>query len=249
MAVERALVTGATSGIGEAVARRLGRRGALVGVLGRNAAAADMVCATVVAEGGTALPLIADVADPDQVAAAVERFASHGGGIDTVVASAGIGAAGTVIDTDIADWRRIVDVNLGGVFFAAKFTMPFLLASRGTFTAISSDAGITGGSGFAAYSASKHGVVGLVRCLALDHGPSGVRSNVICPAFVETPMISELSPADRDFFEKAVPLGRFATADEVAAAVAFLSSAEASYFNGAVHHLDGGSTAGYFLPA
>jgi meso-butanediol dehydrogenase / (S,S)-butanediol dehydrogenase / diacetyl reductase len=121
----------------------------------------------------------------------------------------------------------------------------------GTFTAISSDAGIVGAPGYAAYCASKHGGVGLVRTLALDHGPQGVRSNVICPGMVETPMSEEAmasySEAERTFYRSNVPLGRFGKPEEVAQAVMHLSSADASYSNGMVYSIDGGSTAGHFF--
>jgi meso-butanediol dehydrogenase/(S,S)-butanediol dehydrogenase/diacetyl reductase len=126
-----------------------------------------------------------------------------------------------------------------------------LLASKGTFTAIASDAGLQGAVGYAAYCASKHAVVGFVRCLALDHGPQGVRSNVVCPGWVETPMADELlavaSESEIAFYRGSVPLGRFARPQEVAKAVLHLSSVEASFANGMTYSIDGGSTAGYFF--
>jgi meso-butanediol dehydrogenase/(S,S)-butanediol dehydrogenase/diacetyl reductase len=148
-------------------------------------------------------------------------------------------------------WSQLMRINLDGVFYTARFTMPHLLKSKGTFTAISSDAGVQGAPGYAAYCASKHGVIGFVRTLALDHGPQGVRSNVICPGMVETPMSEEAmvsySEAERAFYRGNVPLGRFGKPDEVAKAILHLSSRDASYSNGMVYSIDGGSTAGYFF--
>ena len=250
---ERAIVTGATSGIGRAVAVRLAKRGAAVAVLGRNAAAAQQVAAELVDAGGVAFVAQADVSNAGQVQAAVSRFVAEYGGIDTVVASAGIALTGHVTDCDLADWDRLMATNLNGVFYLARYTIPELLKSRGTFTAISSDAGVQGACGYAAYCASKHAINGLIKCLALDYGSKGVRCNSVCPGFVETPMAEQLltgaSAEEVEFYKGIVPIGRFARPDEVAAAVAHLSSAEASYVNGMIYNLDGGSTAGFYRGA
>jgi meso-butanediol dehydrogenase/(S,S)-butanediol dehydrogenase/diacetyl reductase len=249
---EFALVTGATSGIGLEVACALAVRGAVVGLLGRRGDRADALAAKLRELGGDGIALPADVGDPRQVEAAVSKLVGLTGRLDTVVANAGIALTGTVIDMAEEDWSRIMRCNLDGMFYTARFTIPHLLASKGTFTAIASDAGLQGAVGYAAYSASKHAVVGFVRCLALDHGPQGVRSNVVCPGWVETPMADELlavaSEPEIAFYRASVPLGRFARPQEVAKAVLHLSSAEASFANGMTYSIDGGSTAGYFFP-
>ncbi|MGE3598500.1 MAG: SDR family NAD(P)-dependent oxidoreductase [Dehalococcoidia bacterium] len=248
---ERAIVSGATSGIGRAIAVRLARRGAVVGILGRSSAAAQEVAAEVTRAGGVPFIAQTDVADVRQVEAAVRGFVAEHGGIETVVSSAGILVTGTVTDTLLADWDRVFATNLNGTFYLARFTIPELIKTRGTFTALSSDAGVQGSCGFAAYTATKHALHGLIKCMALDYGRFGVRSNAVCPAFVETPMtenvLKAMTPAEIAYYKGIVPLARFATADEVADAVAHLSSDEARYVNGLMYKLDGGSTAGYYL--
>ena len=248
---ERALVTGATSGIGRAIAVRLARRGAAVGLVGRNRGAAEAVAQEVEAAGGRAHIAIADVSKAAEVKAAVEGFADAFGGLDTVVASAGIAIGGSITDCALEDWDRLMATNLNGAFYLARNAIPHLIKSRGTFTAISSDAGVQAAAGFAAYIASKHALNGLVKSMALDYGKYGVRCNTVCPAFVETPMadalLKEASAAELAYYRGIVPLGRFAIPEEVAAAVAHHTSSEASYVNGLMYRLDGGSTAGYYL--
>jgi meso-butanediol dehydrogenase/(S,S)-butanediol dehydrogenase/diacetyl reductase len=226
------------SGIGWATAFALAERGAVVGLLGRRREKAEELATRLREVGGEGIPLVADVSDPRQVEAAVARLTAITGRLDTVVANAGIAFS-------------LMRINLDGVFYTARFTMPHLLKSKGTFTAISSDAGVQSAPGYAAYCASKHGVIGFIRTLALDHGPQGVRSNVICPGMVETPMSEEAmvsySEAERAVYRGNVPPGRFGKPDEVAKAILHLSSRDASYSNGMVYSIDGGSTAGYFF--
>jgi NAD(P)-dependent dehydrogenase (short-subunit alcohol dehydrogenase family) len=245
---ELAFVTGATSGIGKATALRLAARGSVVGLVGRNAQAGQELTEKIKRTGGSAMFLPADVSKSDRVARAVDDFVRAYGGIDTVVSSAGIAVIGEVTDMDERDWHRIIDTNLTGTFYVARFTIPHMLArGGGSFTAVSSDAGVTGSSGYAAYCASKHGVNGLIRCLALDYGAKGIRANAVCPGFVETPMAELLTPEERELWKRFVPLGRFASPEEVAEAIAHLSSPAAAYTNGMMFSLDGGSTAGYYF--
>ena len=247
-----ALVTGAGLGIGRAAATELAGRGYAVGLLDRSADGIAETAQAITAAGGTSQQLLADVTDSGQVAAAVAGLAERHGRLDAVAACAGIEVLGDVITTDEPAWRRALDVNVTGVFLTAKHIMPLLLNSGGAFVAVASDAGVTGAQGYSPYAASKHAVVGLIRCMALDFGARGVRSNVVCPAFVETPMAGRIfadSPAgEYDFYQAAVPLGRFAQAQEIARAIAHLLSAEASYTNGLVYNIDGGATAGYYRP-
>ncbi|TXS91886.1 SDR family oxidoreductase [Parahaliea maris] len=247
---ERVIVSGATSGIGRAIAIRLASRAAVVGVMGRREEAAREVAAQVEELGCKAEVLQADVSQPSAVEDAIGAFVAKYGGIDTVVSSAGIALTGLVNDFGLDAWDQMISTNLSGTFYLAKYTLPELIKTRGTFTAISSDAGTQGAQEFAAYCATKHGVNGLIKAMALDYGASGVRCNAVCPGFVETPMADQLldgmSTEEVDYYKKSVPLGRFARPEEVANVVAHLSSTEAAYSHGMIYALDGGATSGYY---
>ena len=248
---ENAVITGAASGIGAAVARRLWERGANVFLIDRDIDRLRSVFENVDSPGGTVTLLQADVTDNPRLKDLFAEVEAQGG-VDNVVHCAGVARVGTVIEMDEASFDFVLDVNLKGTFLLAKNAMPSLMKRKGSFTAIASDAGTQGASGYAAYCASKHGVVGLIKSMALDHGPQGVRCNAICPGFVETPMLDQLfadNPSDRTFYERTVPLGRFARPTDVAELAAFISSPAGSYLNGAIIALDGGSTAGYFSSA
>lgn len=251
---ESAVVTGAASGIGRETALALARRGAAVALLDRDGAKTKAVAEEITRGGGIALALATDVADSAQMKAAIDKAAASHGGLDTVVAAAGIAITGSVLQMTEADWHRTIAVNLTGPYLTARHAVPHLLErGGGSYVAISSDAGIRGSMGFAAYCASKHAVIGLVRCLALDHGHQGIRSNAVCPSFVDTPMADQLLSDDnvpeKTFYERRVPLGRFARAAEVARVILHLSSPEASYTNGMFYVIDGGTTAGTYTAA
>jgi NAD(P)-dependent dehydrogenase (short-subunit alcohol dehydrogenase family) len=244
------LVTGAASGIGKAIAEAALRDGYEVvlvdldeGVLG--------AAATELTTHGTVHTFAADVTDEGSLVSGLANTRGQRAPLTGVAASAGIEVLGTVDQLDPAAWDRCLAVNLTGVFNTARAALPELLTSQGSFVAVASDAGITGAQGYAAYCASKHGVVGLVKAMALDYGPRGVRVNAVAPAFVETPMADRIFDGDdtaRDYYRSVVPLGRFAQPPEVANAVLHLLGPGASYTNGHVYRVDGGATAGYFEP-
>lgn len=246
-----AFVTGAGSGIGRATAVRFGRDGASVAVFDRDPVAAATVVEEVEAVGGRAIAQVGDVTDERQVASAVARTVAEFDGLDAVAACAGVEVTGTVTTMEDGAWERALAVNLTGVMHTARQTIPAMVDDDGgAFVAISSDLGIQGAPDWTPYAVAKHGVVGLIRCLALDYGPLGVRSNVICPSFVKTPMADRirdgLPDKEQKAWERMLPLGRFASSDEIASVVHHLLSRDASYTNGLVYAVDGGETAGLY---
>jgi len=244
-----AIVSGGGTGIGAATARRFAAEGAHVVVTGRRSGPIEAVAEEV---GG--LAVAGDASDPAHasavVASAVERF----GGVDVVVANAGLGFGGAAADVELDRWRETIDVNLTGPMLLVRAALPALLdRGRGAIVLVSSISGIVGEGASAAYVASKAGLLGLTRSLAVDYGPRGIRTNAVCPGWVETPMgdvsmdqIAEARGISRDdayrLASAHVPLGRPARADEIAACCLFLASDESSIVNGAALVADGGAT-------
>jgi NAD(P)-dependent dehydrogenase (short-subunit alcohol dehydrogenase family) len=243
----RALVTGAAHGIGRATAERLAREGARVAVVDIDGAAAQSAAAQL---GEHALALTADVAEEDALAAAVRAAVEAYGGLDVVVANAATQLYGRDARADRLDhatWQRTLDVNLTGAFLTAKHGAKALLAAGGgAIVCTGSPAGHYGiAAGLDAYSASKAGVYGLVRVMAMDYAADGIRVNVVFPGITVTPMNRWWldDPDERARTEASIPLGRAATPEEIAAVIAFLASDEASYVTGAAWTVDGGLTA------
>ena len=241
---QTALVTGGASGIGWAVAMRLAAEGAQVwiGDLPGRARAA--------LEGRTTFaPLDLDVTEEQSVVRAVEHILAGDGQLDAVINCAGIVRGGSAQDTSHADWQRVVEVNLTGTFLVCRHALPSMLARRsGAIVNIASDAALVGQRGQAAYCASKGGVAQFTRAAALDAAPHGVRVNCVCPCFVDTPLLgawiagSENPVQARAEAASTQPMGRIGRPEEIAAAVAFLASAEANFITGIVLPVDGGAT-------
>jgi NAD(P)-dependent dehydrogenase (short-subunit alcohol dehydrogenase family) len=236
---KRALITGASSGIGRATATRFLAEGARVATLDLAGDAVD-----------GALDLRGDVSDEDAVADAVARAVEELGGLDIVIPNAATQLVGRDDRADRLDrdtWQRTLDVNLSGVFFTAKHGARALLASGGgAIVCTASPAGLYGITpGLDAYSASKAGVYGLIRVLAADFGRDGIRVNGVNPGLTETAMNGWwlTNEGARAEALRGVPLGRVARPEEIAAVITFLASDEASYVTGAVWAVDGGLTA------
>jgi meso-butanediol dehydrogenase / (S,S)-butanediol dehydrogenase / diacetyl reductase len=237
-----ALVTGGGTGIGAAVARRLVHDGYAVCVAGRRPEPLEEVAA----ETG-ALALAVDVRDEEEVNGLAATVAERLGPIAALVYSAGVSAGGTVLEQTLERWRQVVSTNLTGAFLTCRAALPQLLETQGAIVTISSLGGLRASPASAAYASSKAGLIMLTQCIAVDHGPQGVRANCVCPGWIRTPMatttMTELD-ADPEVGYARVnatnPLRRPGEASEVADAVAWLLSPEAGYVNGATLSIDGG---------
>jgi NAD(P)-dependent dehydrogenase (short-subunit alcohol dehydrogenase family) len=237
---KRVVVTGGTSGIGEATSRRFLDEGARVAAL---AVGADEVATAAERIPGIEA-LLCDVADAAAVEDAFTRIDELLGGIDVLVANAGISIRKPFLEIDPADWKRVLDVNLTGVFHCAQQAARRMTAGGGgVILMTASTNGLTGHEYYADYNASKAGVILLARTMARELAPS-VRVNAVCPGYVLTPMQeAEYTPEMLEKVNATIPLGRHARPDEIAALYAFLASDEGAYFTGAVISIDGGETA------
>jgi meso-butanediol dehydrogenase / (S,S)-butanediol dehydrogenase / diacetyl reductase len=224
---KRVVVTGGTSGIGEATCRRFAEEGAHVASIAVDDADGNIHC---------------DVADAHQVERAFERVDETLGGVDVLVANAGISARRPFLEIGEDDWHRVLDVNLTGVFNCAQQAAR-RMTQGGAILMTASTNGLTGHPFYADYNASKAGVILLARTLARELAPA-IRVNAICPGYVLTPMQkAEYTPEMLAAVDASIPLGRHARPEEIAAAFAFLASDDASYITGSVITVDGGETA------
>jgi NAD(P)-dependent dehydrogenase (short-subunit alcohol dehydrogenase family) len=242
------VVTGAASGIGLATLRRLAAEGATI-VAGDIADASDSV-RELARMGVEARFVQTDVTQASQVETLISETLSSFGRLDVLVNNAGIQLSGKISDTSEADWDRLLDVNLKGVFLCAKATIPIMQRQGGGVVVnVASELGLVGGSEIAAYCASKGGVVQLTKALAVDHAGENIRINCVCPGPVETPLLRSIveSSSDpdeerRSIVEKTL-LKRVAQPDEIANVILFLASNESSYMTGSIVVVDGGCTA------
>ena len=242
-----ALVTGGTTGLGLAIAERFLAEGARVVITGRDRALGERAEAAL---GSGAWFLAADAADPEAVAASVDAAVDHLGGLDVLVNNAGVGVTARLLDTPLADYDQVMNVNVRGYLLYAQQAYPHLARSRGGMIHVASDAGIWGEQATGLYSVTKAAVVMLGKMLALDGGRDGVRSNVLCPGDIWPGMRHMAAPGERDRAEAAgdwpvPPIGRIGQPADVAAAAVFYASGQAEFITGTTLLVDGGMTAGY----
>ena len=235
------VITGAANGIGAAAARRFSSEGATV-VLADYVEDDVMKMAATLPEDRTTA-MVVDVSDPKAVEKMIEDTVRKYGKLDVMINNAGVHVVGSVLETSLDDWRRISGINIDGVVYGAKLSLPHLIRSKGCMINTSSVSGLGGDWGAAFYCASKGAVANLTRAMALDHGFSGVRINAVCPSLVKTNMTSGFDVAVQEKFNERIPLGRAAQPEEVASVMAFLASDDASFVNGACIPVDGGATA------
>lgn len=243
-----ALITGGTTGLGLAIAERFAAEGAKVVVTGRDTDLGERAERELGPASGARF-LRADAADPDAIARSVDAAVEHLGALDVLVNNAGIGVDARLLDTPLADFDKVMNVNVRGYFLYAQNAYPHLARRRGCMIHIASDAGIWGEQATGLYSVSKAAVVMLGKILALDGGPDGVRSNVLCPGDIWPGMRHMAPPGAEDRAESGdwpvPPIGRIGEARDVAAAAVFYASDEAEFVTGTTLLVDGGMTAGY----
>ena len=251
LAGKTAVVTGAGSGIGRAAAVLFAREGAAVAVVDLNAEAAKDTAGEIAASGGTALPVVANVADRLQVTSAFEQIRNEYRRVDVLYNNAGVNSAGSVIDATEDDWDRSFAVNAKGTFLCSQAAAPGMVAAGGgSIINQGSVAALAGIANFASYCAAKGAVVALTRSMSVDLAPRGVRVNVICPGTVYTPLMEPMLRA-RGGGDMAAglaltvakyPIGRLGTPAEIAAVALFLASDDSSFMTGSVVTADGGMT-------
>lgn len=234
-----ALVTGASRGIGRAIALRLAKDGYRIWAnYASGKDAAESLCAEIESADGAAIPVGFSVADGAAVVAALEPLIEAEGAPDVVVSNAGITRDGLFAMTSPEEWSSVIDTNLGGFYHVTKTCLRGMLRRRsGRIIAISSVSGQAGNAGQVNYAASKAGLIGACKSLAKEIASRKITVNVVAPGFVETDMVKELP---KEELSRTVPLGRFGTPDEIAAAVSFLAGDEAGYITGQVLGVNGG---------
>jgi dihydroanticapsin dehydrogenase len=239
-----AIVTGAGQGIGAAVARLVAEEGARLVLADVRSGPVDGVVAEIREAGGEAVFARTDVTSDADCRRMVDTALETYGRLDILVNNAGIAGKGTVTEVSEDFWDRVMAVNLKSIFLASRHAVPHMeRGGGGSIVCVASVAGVTGEKGQVAYNTSKHGVIGLVRCMAFDHAPAGIRVNAVCPGAIDTPLLSPLTEERRTRLEGMHLMGRLGRPEEIARAVLHLASDESSFTTGAAYFVDGGYTA------
>jgi 3-oxoacyl-[acyl-carrier protein] reductase len=240
-----ALVTGASQGIGRTCALRLAKEGSTVAVVARNQEKLNELVAEITAAGGNATAFALDVGDEEQVKATVKAIIAQFGKIDILVNNAGITRDQLVMRMKRADWDAVLQTNLTSAYLCIQAAIPSMLKQRwGRVINITSVFGQMGQAGQANYSASKAGLIGLTMAIAREVGSRNITCNAVAPGFIETAMTAVLSEEFKQTAVKQIPLGRVGSSEDVAGAVAFLASDDASYITGHVLNVNGGMLMG-----
>lgn len=239
--MKTAVVTGAARGIGKAIAARLLKDGLKLAIVDIDEAAAGKTAADL-ANLGESLPIAADITDAGSVRAMVDRILKQYSSIDVLVNNAGIGGrAAPVVDYPEQEWRRVLSVNLDGVFYCCKAVLPSMLArGSGRIINVASISGKEGNPNMSAYSSSKAGVIGFTKALAKEVATKGIYVNCITPAVIETELLAQLTDEAVNYMVAKIPMNRVGKPEEVAALVAWLASEECSFSTGAVFDISGG---------
>jgi 3-oxoacyl-[acyl-carrier protein] reductase len=236
---EVALVTGASRGIGAAIAARLAADGARVVGTATTAAGAARITSSLEGRGGRGVVL--DVTRQDSIDAVLGDLAAREGTIEILCNNAGITRDMLLLRMTEDDWDAVLETNLASVFRLSKAVLRGMLkARRGRIISIASIVGLTGNAGQANYAAAKAGMIGFTKSLAREVGSRGITANVVAPGFIDTDMTRALGESQRETLNGRIPLGRFGVPADIAAAVAFLASADASYITGETLHVNGG---------
>jgi len=236
-----ALVTGASRGIGEAIAKRLAAEGATVVAAARSRDALAQVVSQIEAAGGKAVALALDLSDPASIEAGVKTALAAHGEIPVLVNNAGVTEDGLILRMGREAWDKVLSTNLTGVFLLTQAVVKAMVRKRyGRIVNVTSVVGLMGNAGQANYAASKAGLVGLTKSVARELASRNITCNAVAPGFIATAMTDRMTDAARQALSAQIPLERLGTPEDVAAAVAFLASEEASYITGTVVNVSGG---------
>lgn len=236
------IITGAASGIGKATAELFAKHGANVIVSDIQETEGKNVAESIVADGGEALFIKTDVANPQDMEALVDFALETYGNLDIAINNAGIGGEqNPIVDMSIEGWNKVISINLNSLFYGMKYQLSAMLKNGGgSIVNISSILGSAGFAGSAGYSAAKHGVIGLTKSAALEYSAQGIRVNAVGPGFIETPLLDDLETEMKDQLVAMHPIGRLGRSEEVAELIFWLSSDKASFVTGGYYPVDGG---------